>query len=198
MDGNNNKYEISDKEVEDVKKLLEYAFKKLQENDLELIKLSNDCIAPKTTYYAKRKYERKLHEVCINHRLAVYIEEYICNNFDDKKKYFIDIEYNRCGVNPKMVQINNEAKILRPDIIVHTRMNQNQKHYLVVEAKKDTNSKRDKEKIKAFINDDNYKYQFGCTIIYGEFKPIKATLFYKNNENLVENELEYSLKTGLD
>lgn len=80
----------------------------------------------------------------------------------------VDIEYNRYYENPKMLDTIEGRITARPDIIVHSRMNKDfpTQHFLVVEAKKDNISNHDINKIKGFINDDDYTYLFGLTISY--------------------------------
>jgi len=126
---------------------------------------------------------RKLHEVCINHKLANYLEEFILPILECKNmKYFVDIEFNREGVNEKKIKINGIEKVVRPDIIVHNRKTRDEKdNFLVAECKKSNIEKDEKsddvKKLKAFIKNSSYKYQYGLQVIYGNDK-IKATLFY--------------------
>ncbi len=137
---------------------------------------------------------RKLHEVCINHKLANYLEEFILPILEYKNiKYFVDIEFNREGVNKKEIKINGIEKVVRPDIIVHNRKTRDEKdNFLVAECKKSNVDKDEKgddvKKLKAFIEDDRYKYQYGLQIIYGNDK-IKATLFYCDQGEIREEEI---------
>ncbi len=112
--------------------------------------------------------ERKLHEVCINHRLAVYLER-SAPKFG-LLDYFVDIEYNRNMENPKEARRNaNEApRIVRPDILIHRRTNLQTEipHYLVIEAKKGNTSDADIDKIGRLLQDDRFRYKFGLTISY--------------------------------
>lgn len=137
---------------------------------------------------------RKLHEVCINHKLANYLEEFILPILEYKNiRYFVDIEFNREGVNKKEIKINGIGEVVRPDIIVHNRKTGDEKHnFLVAECKKSSANKDEKgddvKKLKAFIRDDRYKYRYGLQIIYGNDK-IKATLFYCDQGEMREEEI---------
>jgi hypothetical protein len=109
--------------------------------------------------------EQKLHEVCINHRFSIYLE----NHLKEKMiNYYVDIEYNKNDYFPKKLH----KKDVRPDIIVHARDDKNKlcKNYLIIEVKKDEDSKVDEEKIKAFMEGGDYLYKYGCKIRYGDLK----------------------------
>lgn len=106
----------------------------------------------------------KLHEVCINHRLAVYIEHHLPDELND---YYVDIEYNRYNLDRKYVSLGNEEFEARPDIIIHRRMNPRNKpipHYLIIEAKKENINEKDLRTVRGFLTDPKYKY--GMTISY--------------------------------
>jgi len=108
---------------------------------------------------------RKLHEVCINHCLAVHLEKSF--NKIINEEIFVDIEFNRRGNSSK--QLN--GKIVRPDIIVHNRkFNGNKRNILVVEAKKKdscNNSKnKDRNKINGFLTNSDFHYFYGLFIQY--------------------------------
>jgi hypothetical protein len=66
---------------------------------------------------------RKLHEVCINHRLATYLEQEILPIVNGtEQKYFVDIEFNKEGINKKKIlRYNGQELVVRPDIIIHNR-----------------------------------------------------------------------------
>lgn len=110
--------------------------------------------------------------------------------------YKVDIEYNRYYKNQKYVSMEDKPRVVRPDIIVHTRMKsleQQPQHLLVIEAKKDVDSENDTKKIISFILDKKYKYLFGLKVRYNDFDPICATLFYRDAEDdeIIEEHLEY-------
>lgn len=184
---------VTKQEIEILKTMLDDVFQKLIGNDSSLIDLPEDTQILKYKDYDE-KIDRKLHEICINHRVAVYIEEYINKNFE--QKYFVDIEYNRYYKNKKYLPIDGIDNIIRPDIIVHTRTQKTKdtQHYLVIEAKKDIDSEEDKKVICSFLNDPHYNYKFGLTIKYQNFNPIEVHLFYVDQdcEKIKCEKLSYS------
>lgn len=172
--------------INKIKHLLSGAFGLLNANDRDLVDLAGNEVIEFDLEV--EKHERKLHEVCINHRLAYYIEALLPNYFDGE--YKIDIEYNRYYRNKKHLSIAGVREIVRPDIIVHTRTKHFDypQHLLVIEAKKDMNSSEDAEVVKSFIKDVHYRYVFGATIRYNDFNPIQATLFYEDGNQNIQSE----------
>lgn len=169
-----------------MKGILFEAVRQLLKNDKDLIMQDKESMVYESIP-GKKDLERKLHEVCINHRLAVYLERIIQSmNLDG---YFIDIEYNRYYRNEKYVEkLNGVSEVCRPDIIIHRRMNKlDDQHLLIIEAKKDLESEVDVEKILAFMNDKKYRYQYGARIIYKEFKNCIIDFFYIEGE-LIQRE----------
>ncbi len=139
---------------------------------------------------------RKLHEVCINHRLAKYLETRFIEQFPDEENLFCDIEFNREGIEKKELSYKGNVKVVRPDIIMHNRRSDHSKrNVLVVECKKigaaDSDLTDDKEKIKAFMIEPNYQYSFGLQVIYGAYE-IKGSFFWEENEEIFEVELNVS------
>lgn len=132
---------------------------------------------------------RKLHEVCINHKLANYLEKYVLPLFKNtKKKLFVDIEFNKEGLNKKYLQLNEKEELVRPDIIIHNRKTRNKKiNFLVVECKKRDSGlniiAKDKNKLISFLYDSRYKYQFALQVLY-ESGTIEGILFYLTNGHL--------------
>jgi len=59
---------------------------------------------------------------------------------------------------------------------------------LVIEAKKTMDSQEDIQVVKSFMMDPRYHYVFGLTVCYNGFNPIKATLFYKDGNQNMQNE----------
>ena len=166
-----------------MKEILLEAVGQLLKNDSDLIILDMDSQIYESIS-DKKDLERKLHEVCINHRLAVYLELIIQSM--DLDNYYVDIEYNRYYKNEKSVEmLNGVSKVCRPDIIIHKRMHKSDdQHLLVVEAKKDVESEADIDKIKAFMTDKRYMYQYGARIIYKEFKNCIIDFFYIEGETI--------------
>jgi hypothetical protein len=139
---------------------------------------------------------RKLHEVCINHKLAEYFAGVIIPLFDKAQKMFVDIEFNREGINFKEVTIDGEKRRVRPDIIVHNRKSGKAKfNFLVVECKKSDaypqDIEEDCEKIAALMTNSRYDYNFGLQILYDALA-IKGTLFYKQDGAIKMEPIEHN------
>ncbi len=137
--------------------------------------------------------ERKLHEVCINHRLAVYLER-SAPKFG-LHGYFVDIEYNRNMAIPKEARRNeNETpRIVRPDILIHRRtdIRTDIPHFLVIEAKKENTSTDDIDKIERLLQDNRFRYKFGLTVTYlSDPDLIKGTVYYYEQGQVKTKELK--------
>lgn len=124
-------------------------------------------------------------ERSITHKLACYLQQ----EFLDKD---VDVEYNRYQNLVKKIplpknsvnQQDTEAKTVFPDIIIHKRGSK-EDNLLVIEVKKSTNDNNnfDKVKIKAFIDDKDYKYEYGlflCIDMKGNNDKYKWC--YRNND----------------
>lgn len=106
-------------------------------------------------------------EWAVAHRLAFYLEKH----FPD---YHVDCEYNRMPKNasatyaqdghvPKRLQGEQQV---RPDIVIHRR-GENANNLLVIELKKATDIaglEQDREKLKAFMTDQNIHYKMVCQV----------------------------------
>ena len=164
------------------------AFSKLIEEDGYLF----DCPIEEGFEYDARK----LHEVCINHKFANYLEKFILPIIErGNVKYFVDIEFNKEGINKKQIKIAGEEKVVRPDIIIHNRKTGDEKdNVLVVECKKvgapDKELQDDEEKIIAFIENEKYSYQFGLQVIYGK-DIIEGTLFYPADGEISRQKINF-------
>lgn len=137
--------------------------------------------------------ERKLHEVCINHRLAVHFETIISPKLKNDK-YYVDIEFNREGINFKELNYKGEEDRVRPDIVIHNRRSgKEKKNLLVVECKKEDAPEKDKNddlrKLEAFITDSKYQYKFGLMVIYGK-NHVNGMLLYKNNGEIIKEDIK--------
>lgn len=130
-----------------IKGLIENSLRKLVERDEGLIR-------------------RKVKEECINHRLACYLEQFLNEELNSHPSYEVDLEYNKNYNEPKKVIIdeNNNAKAIRPDIIVHRR-GTNEHNLIAFEIKKGYTDRRDLEKIKGLFRSP-YNYVYGCLISY--------------------------------
>ena len=134
--------------------------------------------------------ERKLHEVCINHKLSIYLEEYLLPVFSDyDQTLFIDIEFNREGDRIKEISLDGKDERVRPDIIIHNRKTGKEKcNILVIECKKDPvneeDFKKDKNKINALMTDPSYEYSYGLQVIYSN-DSINGKLYYKEDGDIL-------------
>ena len=128
-------------ESEEVRRRLEAALGRLAEKDSYL-------------------FENNLSERCIASRLAMYLQDVFA-------EFSVDVEYNRKGANPKVLELpekcanyrtqNGEVLVL-PDIIVHHRGEEGP-NILALELKKTTNRDSrecDRMRIRAFRGQLNY------------------------------------------
>ncbi len=159
--------------------IIRYALQMMKVNDSDLLCASAENVgeAVESRYYLGKS--RRLHEICLNHRLALYIELLISIS---RIKFKVDIEYNRNYNSPKIVQYRTGAALIRPDILIHTRANQSPNainNFMIIETKKDINSARDTDKIEAMMKDENYEYHVGVRIKYGSLGPdTKVVMYY--------------------
>ena len=167
--------------IDRVENAIREAFKKLKECDGNLF----ECPIEEGAEYDSRK----LHEVCINHKLAIYLEEYLLPEIvNGNEIFYTDIEFNREGIDFKNLQYDGQDHRVRPDIIIHNRKSGARKrNFLVVECKKDFASDDKKEadvrKILAFLTDQRYEYKFGLQTIYSK-QAITAKLFFVENDQI--------------
>ena len=167
--------------IDRVENAIREAFRKLKDCDGDLF----ECPIEEHAEYDSRK----LHEVCINHKLAIYLEKYLFPEIaNENEMFFTDIEFNREGVDFKSLQYNGQDQRVRPDIIIHNRKSGDRKNnFLVVECKKDSASddKKDSDvrKIEAFLTDQRYEYRFGLQTIYSR-QEIKGRLFFVENDQI--------------
>lgn len=162
-----------------------HSIKKLKQNDGDLFGMPIEE-APTTD-------PRKLHEVCINHKLAEYLAAEILPLIDNSQKMFVDIEFNREGGNFKQLEIDGKIDTVRPDIVIHNRKSNGDKfNLLVVECKKSGASndelQKDVKKIKALIGDSRYEYHFGLQVIYGS-PTVNGKIFYQENGFIKEESI---------
>lgn len=105
-------------EAQQLKKIIQATCRGVEKNDKELL-------------------ERDVSEWAITHRLALYLTRNL--SLDQRfSKYFVDCEYNKM-LEPNghnyVAKHGDSSKLIRPDIIVHDRGNNN-KNLLVIELKK--------------------------------------------------------------
>ena len=109
------------------------------------------------------------------HKLAEYIQQLFI-------EWNVDCEYNRRGeYRPKAI---GSKKTSYPDIIIHRR--NTKKNLLVIEAKSIHSRKHgdvgDKNKIKAYIEDPDYQYQFGLWICFHDDPADNRLDWFENND----------------
>lgn len=170
-----------------IERILKKSIRDLKINDSDLISIDEDSVV--IEYIPEKiKHERKLHEVCINHRLAVYLERHLSEEAENN--YCVDIEYNRYYKNQKAVKTADFDFNVRPDIIVHKRMERTApQHLLVIEAKKDQVDQNDERKIRALMKDERYQYLYGARIVYRDYKRIKIDFYYKIKDEIKNKKL---------
>ena len=89
----------------------------------------------------------------------------------------------------KMLACDHEE--VRPDILIHKRINTeiSTSNLLVIEAKKHKNTQHDINKVKGFMEDLQYTYEYGLTISYAyDPKKVKAVLYFKDDKNKIITE----------
>ena len=126
--------------------------------------------------------ERGLNELNLNGHLTKYLTplfaeytvdpEYNGDKLKPNDRKALDIARNRVleiGIEPN--EVNNYQ--LTPDIIIHTR-NTNEENLAVIEVKKDSNSKKNKEfdllKLEHMTIDywgNHYNYKIGVSLVFG-------------------------------
>lgn len=119
-----------------------------------------------------------IYEPTISHRIAVYLEE-LFPEFD------IDCEYNKTLLGKKK---DMNGKVIRPDIIIHTRMT-NETNSVIAEIKKSGKNsklaKADIEKLKRCMN-GTLNYDLG--VFVGILKrKIDICWIEKNNNSILES-----------
>ena len=119
-----------------------------------------------------------IYEPTINHRIAVYLED-LFPGFD------IDCEYNKTLSGDKR---NVNGKKIRPDIIIHTRMT-NENNSVMVEVKKSgRNSKLSKADIEKLKNAMNGTLNYDLGVFVGILKrKIDICWIEKNNNFILES-----------
>lgn len=174
----------TNQQIDQVINLMTTSLQSVVENDSNIFNL--ELIDPPHISADARVLNRELHETTINHRLAYYIEK---NLSDDLTSYNVDIEYNRYYNNAKEVMTIDGLVTIRPDIIIHARTDDRvqPQHYLVIEAKKHEISRRDVNKVKGLISDENYFYLFGMTVSYCSNPDVIIAVLYFSNGNAIES-----------
>jgi hypothetical protein len=136
-----------------------------------------------------RTYDRLLLEAnpkeeAINHRLAVYIEHEIRQR---DLHYSVDVEYDKFNSGKKQIYDREGNFVnIRPDIIVHNRMSQDN-NLLAIEAKKGNPIKKDRRTLKGLL-DEPFNYQYAAIVSYFQNKSFSSfeIWFYQNKELVKE------------
>lgn len=175
----------------ELKNAVRRAFDRLLHEDGTLF----DCPIEEDSPYGD---PRKLHEVCVNHRLANHLQDEVLPLLNKlyEEKMFVDIEFNRDGGSYKRAEIDGKEKTVRPDIIIHNRKSGTEKkNFLVVECKKKGASRaeinNDKQKILALMQQEKYEYLFGLQVIYGR-KGVQGFFFFKDEATIRWEEINVS------
>lgn len=147
-----------------LEKYIMEAFEMLYKNDKHLINNMPDSF---------RRLDNKHHvgERSIVFRYAFYLQKLI-NEDEQLKRYHLDCEYNRNGIETKALPRFPNGTY--PDLIIHKR-GSNEYNLLVMEFKTYWNSdqKGDIEKIREFMDvHGSYKYKYGIAVLIGREKPI--------------------------
>lgn len=173
-----------------IKEIISNGLRQLIDNDSDIFNMDIEVEMAYEISERAKKLNRKLHETCISHRFAHYLENELEGT--DYENHSVDIEYNRFYGNLKLLNTIEGQLSVRPDIIIHTRVDSafDPQHLLVVEAKKEAISHHDINKIRGFISDDNYNYVFGLTLSYcSNDDQIIAMLYYFNGAEIVNEDI---------
>lgn len=101
-------------------------------------------------------------------RFAYYLQNELVKN-PKYATYNLDCEYNRNGISAKNLPSFPNGTF--PDLIIHKRGRNYPTNLLVMEFKTywNTDTERDKLKIKEFVDKDgSYRYKYGLIVVIGE------------------------------
>jgi hypothetical protein len=126
--------------------------------------------------------DRRGNEQTIVFRVGVHLHELLKTT--EYSNLNLDCEYNKHGDDPKRV----DGEIIRPDLLIHSRGNDN-KNILVVEFagwwKDSRKIEDDKIKLKALTNSQGeYRYCLGALV--GIDKKNPSYIYYQNGEEISE------------
>lgn len=101
-------------------------------------------------------------EECINHRFACCLERVLSDkgliNMCD-----VDIEYDKYMEGGKK---SSDGRNIRPDILIHERRSGDRNNLIVIEAKKDYETKKDRNKVEDLVSSKKYHYSVGAAVSY--------------------------------
>ncbi len=107
--------------------------------------------------------QRRLNEVCLNHKLANYLE-FGVKHILKLKWVDVDLEYDKNYKDKKFIQTKHGKRAIRPDILIHKRED-NSKNLFALECKKGYLNKNDREKLSILLQYP-YDYSLTCGISY--------------------------------
>lgn len=122
--------------------------------------------------------DRKLNEVCINHRFANHLKSEL--NDVNTSCLNVDLEYDKNYDKKKEILTELGKKAIRPDILIHQREN-NYKNMVAIECKKNYMNKNDKEKLKKLLKEP-YNYNLTCWVSYLPDKTYMLVKIYQINK----------------
>ncbi len=155
-------------------------------NKEEIIQIIRESICD-LRLHDKLLLEANPKEDAINHRLAVYIE---CKIRKLNLLHSIDVEYDKFNLGQKLIYDEEGIAIkIRPDIIVHCRMSQDN-NLLAIEAKKGNLIRKDRRTLRGLLGYP-FNYRFACMVSYFPKKDFSAfeILFYNQNNELIKEKV---------
>ena len=134
---------------------------------------------------------RRLKEECINHRIAMYIQENflatpsheLCEPAEKIKsgKIKVDVEYDKAADQQKTI----EGKSSRPDILIHHR-GDNTDNFAFFELKKNYRSERDSEKCRgAKCSPYSYTHVLIIDCLIKEIESVRIIEFLANGSEKI-------------
>lgn len=124
--------------------------------------------------------KNKNYEPTVSGRMAMYFRDKL--SYLEKKNVFVDVEYNKYKYDEKSEHCRKikgkKNKPIRPDIIIHERVKQ-ENNLLYCELKKNASRNgKDKNKVEEQVKDK--KYTFGLYINRIKEKEIQFQIFNNN------------------
>lgn len=136
--------------------------------------------------------KNETHEMSIVSKFTTYLTIVLLNNNFNNGDYNIDNEYDKDRLSEsglKEIIYNNKIINIRPDLIIHTRGN-NDNNLVAIEFKKESNKNNkakwfDNEKLK-ILTDNNYryKYQYGFYIEFTIKRENVIVKIYKDGNEI--------------
>jgi hypothetical protein len=115
-------------------------------------------------------------EECINHRFACCLERVLsAKGLLDMCD--VDIEYDKYMEGEKK---GSDGSNIRPDILIHERRSGDRNNLIVIEAKKDYETKKDRNKIVDLVSSNKYQYSVGAVVSYFPRRDYARIKFFFN------------------